>query len=58
MGYLLHTIAGALADRFGAQTVIVAFASFLVWFWLIARYPATRLSSFRRRLSTSKWASL
>jgi len=28
------------------QTVIVAFASFLLWFWLIARYPATRLSSF------------
>ncbi len=30
----------------GFQTVIVAFASFLLWFWLIARYPATRLSSF------------
>src|SRR5690606_22106368 len=28
------------------QTVIVAFASFLLWFWLIAHYPATRLSSF------------
>ena len=28
------------------QTVIVAFASFLLWFWLIRHYPATRLSSF------------
>ena len=28
------------------QTVIVSFASYLVWFWLIRRYPATRLASF------------
>lgn len=28
------------------QTVIVAFASFLTWFWLITRYPAGRLSAF------------
>ena len=28
------------------QTVIVSFASYLLWFWLIGRYPATRLSSF------------
>ncbi|WP_096703643.1 DMT family transporter [Magnetospirillum sp. 15-1] len=28
------------------QTVIVAFASYLTWFWLISRYPATRLSAF------------
>lgn len=28
------------------QTVIVATASYLGWFWLIRRYPATRLSSF------------
>lgn len=28
------------------QTVIVAGASYLAWFWLISRYPATRLSSF------------
>ena len=26
--------------------VIVTFASYLLWFWLIRHYPATRLSSF------------
>jgi drug/metabolite transporter (DMT)-like permease len=28
------------------QVVIVVFASYLLWFWLIRHYPATRLSSF------------
>ncbi|PPE70042.1 DMT family transporter [Caldimonas thermodepolymerans] len=28
------------------QSVIVAFISYLVWFWLIRHYPATRLASF------------
>ena len=28
------------------QTVVVAFASFLTWFWLVRHYPAARLSSF------------
>ncbi|MDK9723193.1 MAG: DMT family transporter [Rhodospirillales bacterium] len=28
------------------QTVIVAFASYLAWFWLVAHYPAPRLASF------------
>ena len=28
------------------QTVVVSFASYLVWFWLIRNYPATRLASF------------
>lgn len=28
------------------QTVIVTFASYLLWFWLIAHYPATRLAAF------------
>ncbi|HLI13743.1 MAG TPA: DMT family transporter [Alphaproteobacteria bacterium] len=28
------------------QTVLVAFASYLVWFWLIARYPASTISAF------------
>ena len=28
------------------QVVIVSFASFLVWFWLIRHYPATRLAAF------------
>ena len=28
------------------QTVVVSFASYLIWFWLIRHYPATRLASF------------
>jgi drug/metabolite transporter (DMT)-like permease len=28
------------------QTVVVTFASYLVWFWLIRHYPATRLAAF------------
>ena len=28
------------------QVLIVTFASYLVWFWLIRHYPATRLASF------------
>lgn len=28
------------------QVVVVSFASYLAWFWLIRHYPATRLASF------------
>ena len=28
------------------QIIVVAFASYLAWFWLVSRYPAGRLSSF------------
>ena len=28
------------------QTVVITFASYLVWFWLVRHYPATRLASF------------
>ena len=28
------------------QVVIVTFVSYLIWFWLVRHYPATRLSSF------------
>lgn len=28
------------------QTVLVAFASYLAWFWLVANYPAGRLAAF------------
>ncbi len=28
------------------QSVVVTFASYLVWFWLIRHYPATRISAF------------
>lgn len=34
--------AGALAF----QIVVVTFASYLVWFWLVRHYPATRISAF------------
>jgi drug/metabolite transporter (DMT)-like permease len=37
--------AGTMA-LLGYQTVIVCFASYLLWFWLIRHYPATRLSAF------------
>ena len=30
----------------GFQVLIVTFASYLVWFWLVRSYPATKLSSF------------
>jgi len=28
------------------QTVVVCFASYLLWFWLVRHYPATQLSAF------------
>ena len=28
------------------QTVVVTFASYLLWFWLMRHYPATRLAAF------------
>lgn len=28
------------------QTVVVTFASYLLWFWLVRHYPATRVASF------------
>lgn len=31
---------------FAYQTVVVAFASYLAWFWLIISYPPARLSAF------------
>ena len=38
---------GALAlSSLAFQTVIVSFASYLLWFWLVRHYPATRLSAF------------
>jgi drug/metabolite transporter (DMT)-like permease len=30
----------------GYQVIVVAFMSYLAWFWLISRYPAGRLSAF------------
>ena len=38
---------GALAlGSLAFQTVVVTFASYLVWFWLMRHYPATRISAF------------
>jgi drug/metabolite transporter (DMT)-like permease len=30
----------------GYQVIVVAFMSYLAWFWLVSRYPAGRLSAF------------
>lgn len=35
-----------LAGVLGFQIVIVAFVTYLAWFWLVAHYPAGRLSAF------------
>lgn len=35
-----------LVGLMGFQTVIVSFVSYLLWFWLVRHYPATRLASF------------
>ena len=38
---------GAVAwSALGFQAVVVTFASYLMWFWLIRHYPATRISAF------------
>ena len=45
LGHFPNATAIAWAALF-YQTVIVAFASYLVWFWLITVYPATVVSGF------------
>ena len=30
----------------GFQTAVVSFASYLAWFWLLRRYPATQVTAF------------
>jgi len=39
-------LTGASLWPLAFQTVVVTFASYLVWFWLIRHYPATRISAF------------
>ena len=39
-------ISAAAAWPLAFQTVVVTFASYLVWFWLMRHYPATRLAAF------------
>lgn len=41
-----HTLSVVAAGSLAFQTVIVVFASYLLWFWLVRHYPATRLSAF------------
>ena len=36
----------AYRDRPRYQIVLVAFASYLAWFWLLTRYPAAHLHAF------------
>ncbi len=43
---LPHRLSALAWSSLAFQTIVVSFASYLVWFWLIRRYPATRLSSF------------
>jgi drug/metabolite transporter (DMT)-like permease len=40
------TLSGASLWPLAFQTVVVSFASYLVWFWLLRHYPATRLAAF------------
>jgi drug/metabolite transporter (DMT)-like permease len=40
------TLTGPVLASLAYQIVIVAFASYLTWFWLIAHYPAGRLAAF------------
>lgn len=39
-------LTGASLWPLAFQTVVVTFASYLTWFWLLRHYPATRLSAF------------
>ena len=43
---LPHRLSPLAWSSLAFQIVIVSFASYLVWFWLIRHYPATRLASF------------
>jgi drug/metabolite transporter (DMT)-like permease len=41
-----QVLTGASLWPLAFQTVVVTFASYLAWFWLLRHYPATRLSAF------------
>lgn len=41
-----HTLSVFAGASIAVQTVIGAFASYLVWMWLLRHYPATRLNVF------------
>ena len=42
----LHALSLLAWSSLAFQIVIVSFASYLVWFWLVRHYPATRVASF------------
>jgi drug/metabolite transporter (DMT)-like permease len=42
----VHTVTPLAVMALGYQAVVVAFASYLTWFWLLTRYMASRLSVF------------
>jgi drug/metabolite transporter (DMT)-like permease len=39
-------VTGPVAAAIAYQSVIVAFVSYLIWFWLLQRYPASGLAAF------------
>lgn len=41
----VSALSGLTLASLAFQTVIVTFGSYLVWFWLVRHYPATRLSA-------------
>jgi drug/metabolite transporter (DMT)-like permease len=42
----VRTVTPLAVMALGYQAVVVAFASYLTWFWLLTRYMASRLSVF------------
>ncbi len=42
----LHALSPLAWGSLAFQIVVVSFASYLVWFWLVRHYPATRVASF------------
>lgn len=40
------SVSTPVALALGFQIVVITFASYLAWFWLVRHYPATQLSSF------------
>ncbi|MDB5892879.1 MAG: EamA family transporter [Rhodoferax sp.] len=45
-GRAMAPMSGLIWANLAFQSLVVAFASFLVWFWLLRRYLASRLSAF------------
>jgi len=41
-----HSLSVLAWSSLAFQVVVVSFASYLLWFWLMRHYPATRLASF------------